>query len=49
MANLKDYYVVYNNTQCPDCSLCDMWDVRNCPFKKCPLEFGYYFAKRDNG
>lgn len=49
MANLKDYYVCYNYTDYPDCDLCELKRDEKCIMKNCPLDFNFYFAKRDNG
>ena len=49
MVNLKDYYVVWNDTDNYDCELCDVLTGKRCEFDRCPLQCCYYFAKRDNG
>ena len=48
MANLKDYYVCWNDTDNPDCDLCDMKRGERCDLEKCPLPVNFFFAKRDN-
>ena len=49
MANLEDYYVCQNDTDNPDCDLCDLNQGGKCIFFGCPLHFNFYFVKRDNG